>query len=78
MFRTSGGKYFGIKLLSTVPPDYYESGGYWQLTFLFWQVAGDVICYRINCYSLKQKENKMKHKAFRLIGSLFAVLAVAL
>jgi hypothetical protein len=43
MIRSSGGKCFGIKLLSTVPPDYYESGGYWQLTFLFWQLAGDVI-----------------------------------
>lgn len=43
MIRSLGGKCFGIKVLSTVPPDYYESGGYWQLTFLFWQLAGDVI-----------------------------------
>lgn len=37
MFRRSGGKCFGIKLLSTMPPDFYQSGGFWQFAFLFWQ-----------------------------------------
>lgn len=42
MFRLSGGKCLGIKLLSTVPPDFYKSGGFWQFRFLFWQFGGDV------------------------------------
>ena len=42
MFCTSGGKSIGIKLLSTEPPDYCQSGGFWQFILLFWQLM-DVI-----------------------------------
>ena len=43
MFRTLGDKVAGIKLMSVLPPDFFESGGFWQFKNLFWQVGGDVI-----------------------------------
>ena len=43
MFRTLGDRDAGIKLMSILPPDSNQSGGFWQFTSLFWQFGGDVI-----------------------------------
>jgi PKD repeat protein len=68
---------FRIELLSAMLPDFCKSGGYWQFLFLFWQYDGDVILLSHPFFFIAtQKENKMSHKFFRLITSLFLALSL--
>src|SRR5436190_10445545 len=77
MFRTLGEKDAGIKPMSILPPDFYQSGGYWQFLFLFWQFDGDVILLSYpSLFIATQKENNMNHRIFRLVSSLFLALAL--
>ena len=48
MFRISDGKYFGIRLLSTKPPDFYQSGGFWEFVYV------KLILHQLKAFLAKQ------------------------